>query len=77
MIGKTILELDDGWAIKLLDGYTQRNDIKKYYPVHHHKGYYWPTEWAFGNTVKRCRRCNIAVPKEALGFIELLKWEIK
>ena len=80
----TVLILDDGWVIKLFEGSTQRNDIKRYYITHDHKGYSWPIvktnifkkEEAMYQSVT-CTHCHKQVPKETLGFLELLKWETK
>lgn len=79
-MAETLLKLDDGWSIKMLEGFTQWNDIKRYYGeryycVHSHNGYDYPTQDAFSRTVIRCSQCNIAVPTEVLGFLELLRWE--
>ena len=78
----TTLIDDGGWKIKVLEGYTMKKDIKRYYITHEHKGYGWPIvksniyndEWPMYQSVT-CAHCNARVPDTTLGFLALLKWE--
>ena len=58
----------DGWAIKLSED--------RYRITHAHEGYDWGVDssWRNGRT-RGCIHCGEEVPQEALGFLELLKWE--
>ena len=81
---KSVVLIDEGgWEIKLLEHRRYlKSDIKRYYITHKHKGYSWPVLTNFhGNlnghmiTSVTCSQCQKKVPKETLGFLELLKWE--
>ncbi len=65
----------DGWIITLLKGGT---DIDQYRITHSHKGYDWGVNTITISEYRGrvgCIHCGKEVPKEALGFLELLKWE--
>ena len=77
--GKNVLKLDGGWVINLLEGATTRYDISEYRLKHTHEGYNWSVNHSSyapeSERVMRCLKCRAIVPEEALGFIELLRWE--
>lgn len=68
----------DGWCIKLLEGTGAPFSGKRYRITHEHKEYSWAVDdltKSGHQGTNRCIRCNKEVPKEALGFLEILRWE--